>query len=51
MIRQYNIMLALDPNYVDALNNKGSTLGRSGQYKQAIEYFDKVKQAYSESNR
>ena len=35
-------MLAIEPNDVYALSNKGAALRHLGQYQQAIEYFDKV---------
>ena len=34
--------LAIDPNYKEALNNKGNALSSQGNYTQAITYYDKA---------
>jgi hypothetical protein len=38
----YDKALAIDPNYNDALNNKGFVLSQPGKYSEAIGYYDKV---------
>ena len=38
----YDKVLAIDPNHIGALNNKGLSLSNLGKYKKAIEYYDKV---------
>jgi len=35
-------MLAIDPNYTCALNNKGAALNNLGNYTGAIEFYDKT---------
>ena len=41
-IEYYDKILGIDPNDVDALNNKGVALDNLGNYTGAIEYYDKV---------
>jgi Tfp pilus assembly protein PilF len=41
-VRFYDLVLDLDPNHVDALNNKGIILWANRKYKLAINHFDKV---------
>ncbi|MCH6571601.1 MAG: tetratricopeptide repeat protein, partial [Thaumarchaeota archaeon] len=38
----FDQVLEIDPNYVPALNNKGSALRILGMYEEAIVYFDKA---------
>jgi tetratricopeptide (TPR) repeat protein len=37
----YNQAIEIDPNYADAWNNKGVSLGKLGKYKEAIESYDR----------
>jgi tetratricopeptide (TPR) repeat protein len=41
-IKNYDKALAIDPDYVYALTNKGNTLSNLGRYQEAIEYYDKA---------
>src|SRR5262249_35337186 len=41
-IKYFDKALAIDPNYVSALNDKGLALGYLGNYTGAIMYFDKA---------
>ncbi len=41
-IELYDKALKLDPNYVNALYNKGNTLSNLGKYQEAIELYDKA---------
>jgi len=41
-ITYYDKALAIDPNYKEALNNKGNALAKQGNYDQAITYYDKA---------
>ena len=35
-------LLKIDPNHVNALNNKGLALNNLGKYEEAIDWFDKA---------
>ena len=41
-IQYYDKVLAIDPSYVDALNNKAIVLKNLQKYDEAIQYYDKV---------
>ncbi len=41
-ISEFNKILKIDPNNVDALYNKGNTLSKTGKFKQAIPFYEKV---------
>jgi len=41
-ISYYDQVLEIDPNHLDALNNKGAVLLKLWRFEQAIPYFDKV---------
>ena len=41
-ITYFDKVLAIDPNNVLALNEKGNALGGLGNYKEAIAYYDKA---------
>ena len=41
-IECYDKALKIDPNHVNALNNKGYLLYNQGKYEEAIESFDKA---------
>jgi tetratricopeptide (TPR) repeat protein len=43
-IEWYDKAIEINPNYVDAWNNKGIALEYSGKHKEAIEYYDKALQ-------
>ena len=42
-------MLAIQPNYVNVLNNKGLALQSLGNFTGAIKYYDKVLAIYSKN--
>jgi tetratricopeptide (TPR) repeat protein len=46
----YNMALELDPDYADALDNKGSTLILMGQYDEAESIYDKLLINYPSSS-
>jgi tetratricopeptide (TPR) repeat protein len=41
-IAEYDAALALKPDYVDAINNKGNALASLGRIKEALPFFDKA---------